>query len=196
MNAAVQLISRPEQVQALAHPLRQAVIDRLREPDTAAGVARALDRPRQQINYHLKELARCGLVEPAGERRKGNFIEQLYRAVARRFLISARFAWDQERLTALLRDRIALARLADLGEQIQQDATALIDAAMHDGAEAPSATVVAETRFDDEEARAAFLADYTEALRGLLKKHGARTGTPYRVAFAAYPEQADLQEEK
>lgn len=191
MNSTVRLISRPEQVQALAHPLRQAVIDRLREPDTAAGVARVLGRPRQQINYHLKELARCGLVEPAGERRKGNFIEQLYRTVARRFLISSRFAWDQDRLAALLRDRIALAQLADLGEQIQQDAAALIDAAMHEGTDAASATVVAEVRFDDEAARAGFLADYTDALRALLKKHGSKTGTPFRVALAAYPEQED-----
>ena len=63
MLQAVQQLFEPEQIQALAHPLRADVIAALTSPDSAAGVARNLGRPRQQVNYHLKELARVVLVK-------------------------------------------------------------------------------------------------------------------------------------
>ena len=191
MSAAVAIVEQPEQIQALTHPLRQDVIEALREPDSAAGVARVLERPRQQVNYHLKELARLGLVRPAGERRKGNFIEQLYQAAARRFLVSPRFGCDQAQLAAALRDQIALSNLAELGERLQTDAAALIDQAIRDGGEVPSATAVAEVRFAGANERGAFLAAYTEALRALLTRYGSDAGEAYRVTLAAYPEPED-----
>ena len=142
-------------------------------------------------NYHLKELARVGLVTPAGERRKGNFIEQLYQAVARRFVVSSRFTWNQERLEATLRDQVALAQLTELGERLQRDAARLIDAAMMDGTEIPSVSAVAEVRFENETARARFLEEYMDALQKLLNKHGGTKGEAFRVTFAAYPELED-----
>ncbi|TDJ39194.1 MAG: ArsR family transcriptional regulator [Gammaproteobacteria bacterium] len=191
MHQAVHRLSEPQQIQALAHPLRLDVIAALREPDSAAGVARQIGRPRQQVNYHLKELARVGLVTPAGERRKGNFIEQLYQAVARRFVVSSRFTWNQEQLEATLRDQVALAQLTELGERLQRDAARLIDAAMMDGTEIPSVSAVAEVRFENETARARFLEEYMDALQKLLNKHGGTKGEAFRVTFAAYPELED-----
>ena len=191
MHQAVKQLSEPAQIQALAHPLRAEIIAALGEPGSAAGVARDIGRPRQQVNYHLKELARVGLVESAGERRKGNFIEQLYRSVARRFVVSSRFTWNQEQLDATLRDQVALAQLAELGERLQRDAAGLIDAAMIKGTKVPSVSAVAEVRFENEAARARFLEDYMDALRKLLNKHGATKGDAFRVAVAAYPELED-----
>jgi DNA-binding transcriptional ArsR family regulator len=52
------------------HPVRLAVLEVLREPDSAARVARRLGQPREAVNYHVEELGRAGLVRPAGERRK------------------------------------------------------------------------------------------------------------------------------
>ena len=42
------------------------MIEALREPDSAANVARILGRPRQQVNYHLKELALGGTAVGTG----------------------------------------------------------------------------------------------------------------------------------
>ena len=184
---AVELLSDLNKVHALAQPVRVQVLDALRHPDSAAGVARAIGRTRQNVNYHLKELARVGLVRHAGERRKGNFVEQLYRAAARRFVVSARFAWDGERLAATLRDQTALAYLADFGERLQRDATALIDRAAFDGETVASATVEAEVAFANDAERSAFLEEYVAALKPLLAKYSTKTGTPYRLALAAYP---------
>ena len=42
-------------------------------------------------------------------------------------------------------------------------------------------------RFADAAARSAFMTEYLALLGPLLKKHGSRTGTPFRVALATYP---------
>ena len=44
--------------------------------------------PRQRLNYHLKALEQCGLLECVEERRKGNCTERILRATAHSFVIS------------------------------------------------------------------------------------------------------------
>ena len=193
MRKTIGLLDDPRQVQALAQPVRREVLDALREADSAAGVARTIGGSRQNVNYHLKELERVGLVRHAGERRKGNFVEQLFESTAKRFVISPRFAWDPDRLADTLRDQVSLSHLANLGERLQQDAAALIDRAAFEGEEIPSVSVEAEVAFKDEATRAAFMQEYVEALEPLLKKYGVRKGERYRVAIAVYPE---LEEEQ
>jgi DNA-binding transcriptional ArsR family regulator len=186
--ARVQLLDDPEAVQALTHPVRVRVLEALRTPDSAAGVARAIGQSRQNANYHLKELERAGLVRRAGERRKGAFTEQLYRSTASTYVVSPRVAWGDERRASTLRDQVSLENLVVLGDRLQRDASDLLDRATFDGEKVASAAVEAEVRFADDEARSAFMRDYLAALGPLLKKHGAAGGAPYRVAVAVYPD--------
>jgi DNA-binding transcriptional ArsR family regulator len=182
-------------LQALAHPLRIRILESLREPDSAAAVARRLGEPRQKVNYHLKELDRAGLVRRAGERRNGNFVETLYETVARTLVISPRLAWSDPRRVDALRAQLSLERLVGLGEHVQRDAALLLDRAAFDGEEIASASVEADVHFADEESRAAFLQEYLEALRELCDRYGATAGARYRVAMAAYPA-ADGEEDE
>lgn len=191
MQASVELLNDSQQVGALAHPVRVKILEALRTPDTAAGLARSFGRSRQYMSYHLKELERVGLVHRAGERRKGNFLEQLYEATARRFVVSSQFASNPERLASVFRDQVSLSQLSDLGERLQRDAAGLIDRAAFEGTEIPSATVEAEVRFPDEAARAEFMAEYVDTLKSLLAKYGDARGARFRVALAAYPELED-----
>lgn len=192
MQAAVEFVNDSEQIAALAHPVRGPMLEALRTPASAAGLARRFGRSRQAVGYHLKALERVGLVRHAGERRKGNFVEQLYEATAKRFVVSSQFASNPERLAAIFRDQVSLAQLCDVGERLQRDAAGLIDRAASEGTEIPSATVEAEVRFRDETARAAFMRDYVDTLKALLSRHGDADGQPFHVAMAAYPE---LEEE-
>ncbi len=193
MQTAVELLDDPQQVAAVAHPVRARILEELRTPDTAASVARSFGRSRQYVSYHLKELKRLGLVRRAGERRKGNFLEQLYEATARRFVVSSRFATDPRRLASVFRDQLSLSQLSDLGERLQRDAAELVDLAAFEGRKIPSASVEAELRLPDEAARAAFMAELVDTLKSLLAKHGQKRGQRFRVALAAYPE---LEEER
>jgi DNA-binding transcriptional ArsR family regulator len=189
-------LSDPEQLQALSHSTRVAILEALREPMSAASVARELGQPRQRINYHLKELERVGLVERVEERRKGNFIEVIYRAVARSFVVSPQVAWaDPRRLEAMQRQH-SLGTLVEMGERLQRDAAVLLDRAAFDGEEIASAGVTAEVRFASEEARAAFMDAFLRSTRELLEEHGAKAGEPFRAVFAVYPNAEDDAEQK
>src|ERR1700744_2631296 len=59
-------ISDPTALRALAHPLRLALLDRLMSfgEQTAAQCAEAIGSTASNCSYHLRALARVGLVEP------------------------------------------------------------------------------------------------------------------------------------
>jgi len=88
MGHAVELITGAGAAAAAVHPLRRRILEQLREPGTAAGVARNLGLPRQRVTYHVRELQRLGLMETVGERRRGNCVERLVRATATSYLIA------------------------------------------------------------------------------------------------------------
>jgi DNA-binding transcriptional ArsR family regulator len=184
----IESVSRPEALQALAHPLRVRVLERLREPASAATVARDLRVPRQRVNYHLKELAKAQLVRPVGERRSGNFVETLYESVARTFVVSPRVAWADARRATAMAEQFSLEQLVLLGERLQRDAAVLLDRAAFDGEEIASASVEADVRFATAEDRAEFLRAYLAAVGPLLKRYASAAGSPYRVALAVYPD--------
>jgi DNA-binding transcriptional ArsR family regulator len=184
----VEVLEDPDRVAALAHPLRVAILDALREPNSASGVARTIAETRQKTNYHVKALLDAGLLKPVGERRRGNFVEQLYQSVAPTFLVAPAIAWSDDRRAAALRAQLPLEHLVRVGERLQRDAIGLLDRAAFDGDDIPAAAVEAEVRFADEDARAAFLEEYLAAIKPLLKKYGSRRGDQYRVALAVYPD--------
>ncbi|MGQ0803517.1 MAG: ArsR/SmtB family transcription factor [Actinomycetota bacterium] len=187
MAGRVHVLEDIESLQTLCHPLRVRILEALREPGSSATVARQVGESRQRVNYHLKELERAGLVEPTGERRSGNFIETLYRAVAESFVVSPQVAWSDPRRVEALRHQHSLEKLVTVGEQLQRDAASLLDRAAFDGEEIASAAVEADVHFADEKARAAFLEEYFTALRGLCERYGAPRGAPYRIVMAAHP---------
>ncbi|MFO7279701.1 MAG: helix-turn-helix domain-containing protein [Thermoanaerobacterales bacterium] len=179
----------PDAIAAVTHPLRAAILDAMREPTTAAAVARRLGEPRQKVAYHVRELEKAGLLRHVGQRQNGNFLEQVYEAVARTFVISPAATWgDAEARSAALADQVSLGELHRAGERLQRDSAVLLDRAAFDGEEVPSASVTTEIRFASDEARAAFLAEHLDALAVLVRKYGARSGTPYRIVLAAYPD--------
>ncbi len=184
----VEVLDDAERVAALAHPIRIAILEALRAPSSAAGVAREIGESRQKTNYHVKALLDAGLLKPVGERRRGNFVEQLYQSVAPTFLVAPALAWSDDRRVDALRRQLPLEHLVRLGERLQRDAIGLLDRAAFDGDVIPAAAVEAEVRFADEATRAAFLDEYLAAVRPLLKKYGGKRGDAYRVALAAYPD--------
>ena len=191
MQQAVQYLTEPDQVAAIANPVRARILESMQAPTTSAAIARSFGRSRQSIGYHVKALEGLGLLRRTGERRNGNFVEQLFQATARRFVVASEFAADPDRLAGVFRDQVSLAALAQVGETLQRDAVSLIDAAAFRGVEIPSVSIEAEVHLPDEAARTAFMADVTAALKAVLQKHGVASGADgadsFRVVFATYP---------
>lgn len=188
MATQVYSVRDPETLQALSHPTRVEMLEVLREPASAAEVARRIGQPRQRVNHHLHALEHAGLIERVGEERTGNFIATKYRAVARSFVVSPSVAWSDPRRMDAMRAQHSLETLVVLGERLQSDAAALLDRAAFDGEEIASAAVTAEMRFASEKDRAAFLDDYLKAVAKLTDKYGSRRGEAYRAVFTVYPE--------
>jgi hypothetical protein len=184
----VLVLDSPEAIAAATHPVRAAILAAMRQPTTAAGAARAAGVSRQNAAYHVRELAKAGLLEPAGRRTKGNFVEQLYRAAAPTMVISPRSTWgDDPRRPEALAEQVSLGQLVELGEALQRDAATLLDRAAFDGEQIPSASASTEVRFASEQARSAFLQDYVEMLTELAARHGASNGERYRALLAVHP---------
>jgi DNA-binding transcriptional ArsR family regulator len=62
-------VTDPSVLRALAHPLRQRLIWELsvRKYGRAADLARVIDEPANTLSYHLRALAKVGIVEEAPE---------------------------------------------------------------------------------------------------------------------------------
>jgi DNA-binding transcriptional ArsR family regulator len=78
------VVSRPDQMAALASPARQELLDALARMGTAslAELAETLGRPADGLYYHVRALEKVGLVRAAGSRKVGRRSERLVRALA------------------------------------------------------------------------------------------------------------------
>lgn len=78
------VVRTPQQLAVLAAAARQEIVDVLAGMDTVsvAELAAALDRPADALYFHLRALARAGLVKQAGYRRRRGRKEALFRTVA------------------------------------------------------------------------------------------------------------------
>lgn len=186
--STVHIVRDAEALLALGHPIRVKALEALREPASAAEVARRIRLPRQKVNYHLKQLEQAGLVKRSGERRTGNFVETLYQSAASSFVVSPEVTWADPRRASVLRAQLSLGELVRLGERLQADAIALLDRAAFEGETIASASVGTEVRFATEADRAAFLSEYLSAVGRLVDRFAAAKGEPYRLMVAAYPD--------
>jgi DNA-binding transcriptional ArsR family regulator len=74
-----------ELVTEIAHPVRSAILFRLRRPHSAAELATAMGVPVTRLYHHLNHLETAGLITVVATRRSGAKTERRYRNVASRF---------------------------------------------------------------------------------------------------------------
>jgi DNA-binding transcriptional ArsR family regulator len=83
------LVSRLDQMSALASPVRLELIDALARMGQAslAELAQALGRPADGLYYHVRALQKVGLVRPAGSRTRAGRREAVVRSTAREYAL-------------------------------------------------------------------------------------------------------------
>jgi DNA-binding transcriptional ArsR family regulator len=189
---------------ALLHPLRLRILDALREPDSAAGLARRLRLPRQKINYHVRALARAHFLERAGQRRRRNMIERRFRTTARGYILSPELLGRLGVPQAQAEDAFSAAYLLGLLSLGQSE---LGRASREAGAQAKrlaTLSVNSEMRFENAEQRARFTAELQRAVVEMVARYAspyiradgaAGTGRPYRLILGCYPIPPKLEEE-
>jgi DNA-binding transcriptional ArsR family regulator len=191
---ALDVVRSPQSAAALLDPTRQKLLARLREPDSATGLARRLRLPRQRINYHLRVLEDAGLVQLVEERRKGNCLERVVRATARSFLISPEALGELGPTAETAADRLSSAYLIAAAGKTIRDVAALEARARREKKRVATLTLETDVRFASAESRAAFAEELTEAVARISAKyHDDRTpgGRRFRVLAAVHPTPSD-----
>jgi DNA-binding transcriptional ArsR family regulator len=190
MLRAVHVINDAGVAAAALHPLRREILSELSEPESAAGLARRIGMPRQQVNYHIRKLEEQGLVELVGERRVRNCLERLVQAVGRSYVISpaalGRLAADPERIE----DPSSAAYLAAVGSQMVQEVAALQREPGQPDEGSSTLTLRADIRFRSRGAQIEFSNELAEELARLVSKYHvprASKGRLLRVLAGAYP---------
>ncbi|MEV0424891.1 helix-turn-helix domain-containing protein [Micromonospora sp. NPDC050495] len=82
------VVTAPEQLRALADPLRGTLLELLLErAATVNELARAVDRPKSSVAYHVNLLVNAGLLQVVRTRRVRAIEERYYGRVARTFYV-------------------------------------------------------------------------------------------------------------
>lgn len=178
------------------HPLRRQILAGAREPVSASELARALDQPRQRLNYHVRQLARAGFLRPAGRRMRRNLEERKYVATARAYVLAPDLLGDVMPSAESAADTLSASYLLALATQAQRELGEVTDAAAEAGVRVLTLAVHAEVRFTSGAERAAFGKALTEAVAGVVAAHGGPArradggearGRPYRLLVGCYP---------
>ncbi len=176
--------------EASLDPVRSKLLAELATPASASSLAARVGLARQKVNYHLKALERHGLIELVEERRKGNVTERVMQATAASYVISpaalATAAPDPDRspdkLSALWLVALAGRLVGEVGELINRSRKARQSLATFG--------IDAEIRFASAADRAAFSAELSAAVEGLVADYHdehAQSGRRHRLIFALHP---------
>jgi len=190
IDRPVSVISRSSQAVAMLHPIRQRIMEALREPHSATTVARRLGLPRQKVNYHLRELERAELVELVEERKRGNCTERVLQARARSYVIGAEtlgcLAADPEEIG----NRFSSAYLTALASRVVDELGVLRDKAEVTGERLSTFSMKSEIRFRTPQTRTAFTQELTRVVDELIRKYddGSAGTRPHRLVVGSYPQ--------
>jgi hypothetical protein len=199
-TAPVGLIREAPKAGALLKPLRREILSHARTPVSAAGIAAAMKRPRQVINYHVRELARAGFLKRAGRVRKRGLYEQRYVVSAQAFVLAPEVlgAMDATAATATA-DKASASYLLMLATRLQRELSESWRRAESDGTPLPLLSIDSELSFASPGDRARFAAALTQAIARIVADHSVaagRGGDPstslrasgrYRLILGCYP---------
>ena len=186
----VTLLRRPEDVAVLLPPPRIKLLEELQSPDSAAGLSRRMGIPRQKLNYHLRELENAGLVELVEERKRGNCVERVLRASARRYVISPEVLGGLGGDPREIRDHFSSSYLVSGAARAIRDVAEMRELAEEAGQRLATMTIESEVRFADAAHRNSFAKELSDAVAHLIVKyHDAESaeGRAFRLLLAAYP---------
>lgn len=189
---SIDVVSEAERAGALLNPLRLRIVEALREPNSASGLARELSIPRQKLNYHLRELEARGFLELVEERRRGNCTERVLRTKAASYLVAPRVlgALAAEPGEVAGADRFAWSYLVAVAAKAIRDLAALGQRAERSGKKLPTFCLQSRVRFASKARQEAFARELTEAVERIVAKHHddeAPGGRRFELFLGAYP---------
>jgi DNA-binding transcriptional ArsR family regulator len=189
-QTAFSFIADTGRAAAMLNPLRLQILEKLREPNSASGLARQMEIPRQKINYHLRELEKHGLIELVEERKKGNCVERIVRATARHYLISPEALGNLASDPAQVQDRFSSTYLVAVAARTIRDLAVLRSKAESAGKQLATFSLDTDVKFASVADLNAFAEELTNMVARLVAKyHNERAprGRVFKFIAGSYP---------
>jgi len=189
-TASLEVIQQPETAAAALRGTRRTLLAALAQPDSAAGLARKLGLPRQRLNYHLKALEACGLLECVEERRKGNCTERILRATARAFVISPDALGAFGPTAEAAQDRFSASYVVAVAARTITEVSSLDARARAEDRRLSTLTLDTEIRFASPESRTAFAQELSDRIAELVAKYhddDSPRGRRFRLVAIGHP---------
>jgi DNA-binding transcriptional ArsR family regulator len=186
----VEVIADPKAAETSLDPVRARLLAELAEPGSATALAPRVGLPRQNVNYHLRELERYGLIELVEERTRGSFTERVLRATAASYVISPLAAAAVQPDPSRSPDRLSARWLLAVASRLVRDVGLLLSRSAKAGKRVATFAMDGEVRFASAADRSAFAAELTDAVTALVAKYhdeSAERGRTHRLVIAVHP---------
>ena len=194
MQSAIAIVEGPNRAASMLKPLRRRILEHLRDPNSAAGVAAALGLPRQRVGYHVRQLEKQGLIRQVGERRKGGCVERLMQATARHYAIGSAALGGLGTTPDQVRDRFSSDYLVAVAAQVMRDVGMMQEKASRADKKLATLTLQTEVRFTSPDEQRAFAAELADAVKRLVERYHraeAKGGRTFRFVVGGYPSPAE-----
>ena len=168
------------------HPLRRWILAGARHPVSATELANTLGLTRQRVNYHVRQLVQAGYLRPAGRRMKRNLVERRYVATARTYVLAPQLLGPVAATANVAPDASSASYLLSLATMAQQELASVADPSVRAEVPEPSACLMTELVFENEEQRRAFGRALREAVAGVLAEYSAPVQPDERPDIPAY----------
>ena len=190
--APVSVIQSAPKAGVLLKPLRREILAHAQTPLSAASIAALMGRPRQVVNYHVRELARAGFLRKAGRAKKRGLTEQRYVVSAKAFVLAPEMlgAMDASAGEATT-DKAGAAYLLMLATKLQRELSESWRKAASAGTALPLLSLDTEFGFATAADRARFADALTRAITTVVAKHTVPADREcdrrFRLVLGCYP---------
>src|SRR5262245_4007392 len=188
--ADLEVLDAPAAAVVVLDPIRARLLAELAEPGSAASLASRVGLARQKVNYHLRALEAHGLVRHVEERRWGGIVERRVIATAASYVVSPAALGHVASDPARSSDRLSARYLIALAARIVREVGELLRGSKEQGKQLATLAIDTEVRFRSPAERAAFTAELTQAIAGLVARYhdaAAPGGRAHRLILVAHP---------
>ena len=188
--ADLEVIDDPSAAVVALDPIRTRLLAALAEPGSAASLAHRVGLTRQKVNYHLRALEAHGLVRSVEERRWGGLVERRVVASAASYVVSPAALGEAASDPARASDRLSARYLIALAARVVREVGELLRGSKEQGKQLATLGIDTEIRFRSPAERAAFTAELTDAIAGLVARYhdaDAPGGRAHRIVLVAHP---------
>ena len=183
------VVQHPRAAAALLDPTRALILKALRQPGSAASVARSLGLPRQRVAYHVRQLEKAGLVTHEGDNRRGNCVERLVKATATHYLVGPASVGELGPAGGEYSDQFSSSYLLGTAASLINELTTVREQAAKSKKRVPTLTLNSTVEVESSTQMAQFAEDLTKAVAEVVAKYQS-TGDhrrSFRLVVGSYP---------